>query len=144
VGDGLTLKQCKNLARQLHVSDRVNFMGMVADPVPLYAAADVAVLTSLAEALPNFLIEAQWAGLPVVATAVGGVPECFEEGKTGFGVPDGEMDKLVDALTRAIGDEDWRKAAREPAQVRAKELFNAERNGARWLEIFASLGNFKR
>jgi glycosyltransferase involved in cell wall biosynthesis len=143
-GDGLTLKQCKNLAEQLYIADRVSFLGMVEDPSPLYAAADVAVLTSLAEALPNFLIEAQLAGLPVVATTVGGVPECFVEGQTGLGAPDGEMDKLVEALTRAISDEDWRKAAREPAQARANELFNAERNGARWLEVFASLQSVKR
>ncbi len=138
-GDGLTLNQCENLARQLNIADQVSFLGMVADPAPLYAAADVAVLTSLAEALPNFLIEAQSAGLPVVATAVGGVSECFAEGVTGLGVPDGEMEALVAALTRAIRDEAWRGAAREPAQARAGQLFNADRNAAKWLELFASL-----
>jgi len=138
-GDGLTLQQCERLAQQLSIADRVNFLGMVADPAPLSAAADVAVLTSAAEALPNFLIEAQTAGLPVVATTVGGVSECFAEGKTGLGAPDGDMDKLVSALTRAISDEAWRKSVREPAQARANEFFNEERNGARWLEVFASL-----
>jgi len=139
VGEGLTLEQCKRLARELNIADMVNFVGALADPVPAYAAADVAVLTSSAEALPNFLIEAQAAGLPVVATNVGGVPDCFAEGTTGLGVPDGDMDALVAALTKAISDENWRKSAREPAQKRAHELFDADRNAARWLEVFSSL-----
>jgi glycosyltransferase involved in cell wall biosynthesis len=138
-GDGFGLNSCKHRALQLKLLERVRFAGLVTDPAPLYAAADVAVLASEAEGLPNFLIEAQAAGLPVVAVAVGGVAECFEEGKTGFAVPPDDLAALVAALTRAIRDADWRKAARKPAQARAAELFNPERNAARWLEVFASL-----
>ncbi len=88
-GDGRWLEPCKKIAHELKLHDRVRFSGVVADPAPLYAAADAAVLTSEVEGLPNFLIEAQAAGLPVVATTVGGSPECFVEGRTGLGVPAG-------------------------------------------------------
>jgi glycosyltransferase involved in cell wall biosynthesis len=136
-GDGPWLNSCKKITRSMKLAGRVRFAGTVKDPAPLYAAADVAVLASEAEALPNFLIEAQAAGLPVVATSVGGVPECFEDGRTGIGVPPGETKAFAAALARAIRDQAWREAAREPAQARTRELFDAARNATRWLEIFA-------
>jgi glycosyltransferase involved in cell wall biosynthesis len=138
-GDGPTLAACKKLTRSLKLNDGVRFSGVVKDPAAIYAAADVAVLGSLAEALPNFLIEAQAAGLPIVAIAVGGVPECFAEGLTGLGVPEGEPAALTAALARVIRDEAWRQAAQAPAQARARELFDARRNAARWLEIFQEM-----
>jgi glycosyltransferase involved in cell wall biosynthesis len=136
VGSGPFLDSCKKIALGLKLNECVRFTGTVNDPAPLYAAADVAVLASLAEALPNFLIEAQTVGLPVVATAVGGVPECFEDGRTGLAVPPGEPAALVAALTRSLNDAAWREAARLPAQARARELFDATRNAARWIELF--------
>ncbi len=140
-GAGPFLEPCKKIALELKLKDRVRFTGAVADPAPLYATADAAVMASLAEALPNFLIEAQAAGLPVVATAVGGVPECFEDGRTGLAVPSGDLAALVAALTRAIKDENWREAAKAPARTRAKELFDAHRNAARWVELFQKLNS---
>jgi glycosyltransferase involved in cell wall biosynthesis len=137
-GGGPYLEPCKKIAMKLKLKERIRFTGVVSDPSTLYAAADVAVMASLAEALPNFLIEAQSAGLPVVATAVGGVGECFENPRTGLAVPDGEPAALVAALTRAIQDADWRAAAKEPAQARAQELFDAHRNAARWIELFTA------
>jgi glycosyltransferase involved in cell wall biosynthesis len=139
VGAGPFLPACQKLAVNLKLKERVRFAGLANDPAQFYAAADVGVMASLAEALPNFLIEAQAAGLPVVATAVGGVTECFEDGRTGLAVPDGEPAALVAALTRAITDAEWRAAAKEPAQARARELFDAKRNAAKWIELFQSL-----
>jgi glycosyltransferase involved in cell wall biosynthesis len=138
-GDGQRLDSCKKIAHELKLHDRVRFSGVVADPAPLYAAADVAVLASEAEGLPNFLIEAQAAGLPVVATTVGGSPECFVAGQTGLGVPAGNPAALVTALTRVIREEAWRQAARARAQARAMELFDAKRNALRWIEIFEKI-----
>jgi glycosyltransferase involved in cell wall biosynthesis len=138
VGDGPTLPHCKRIARKLKSPERVRFAGQVKNPAWIYAASDVAVLASEAEALPNFLIEAQATGLPVVAVSVGGVPECFVEGVTGFGVPAGNDAALTEALARAIRSRGWRKSAKEPAQARAAELFDARRNAAKWIELFAA------
>ena len=136
VGDGPRLEPCIKIAAELKLATHVRFTGLAKDPALVYAAADVAALASLAEALPNFLIEAQAAGLPVVATAVGGVPECFEDGATGIAVPDGDLAALTAALVRAIEDGGWRAAAKAPAQARARELFDSGRNAAKWLELF--------
>jgi glycosyltransferase involved in cell wall biosynthesis len=139
-GDGPRREPCQKLARELGLADAVRFLGAVDNPAGLYAAADVAALASQAEALPNFLIEAQAAGLPVVATAVGGVTECFDDGRTGLAVPPGEPAALAAALGRAIGDRAWREAGRAPARALVAEKFDAAVNPARWLELFETLG----
>ncbi|HVU36868.1 MAG TPA: glycosyltransferase, partial [Opitutales bacterium] len=134
-GDGPFLKTCKKIALSLKLKEQVRFTGKIANPAQLYAAADVGVMASVAEALPNFLIEAQAAGLPVVSTVAGGTAECFEDGRTGLAVPSGEPAALAAALERAIRDADWRAAAKAPAQARVQERFDARRNAAKWIEL---------
>jgi glycosyltransferase involved in cell wall biosynthesis len=84
---------------------RVVLGGFVADPAPGYAAADVVVLSSRHEGLGLALVEAAQHGRPVVATAVGGVPEVVGDGETGLLVPAGNPDALASALTSLISDE---------------------------------------
>ncbi len=136
-GEGPCLSTCKSLVKELKLQEHVRFAGRVDNPAGLYAAADVAVLASDAEALPNFLIEAQAAGLPVVSTAVGGATECFAEGVTGWAVPAGDPAALAAALLRALQDPSWRAAARAPAMARVQELFDAGRNAAKWIDVLA-------
>jgi len=98
-GDGPALAECRALAAKLGVADRVRFLGFVADPRPLYAAADLAVHASKSESLCNFLLEAQAAGLPAVAARAQGIEECLTcPGKTGLVVEHGDRD----AFRRAI------------------------------------------
>jgi len=83
-GDGPALANCRALAARLGVADRVLFLGFVADPRPLYAAADLAVHASKSESLCNFLLESQAAGLPAVAARAQGIEECLTRpGETG-------------------------------------------------------------
>jgi len=98
-GDGPALAECRALAAKLDVADRVRFLGFVADPRPLYAAADLAVHASKSESLCNFLLEAQAAGLPAVAARAQGIEECLTRpGETGLVVEHGDRD----AFRRAI------------------------------------------
>ena len=143
VGDGPLMKLCRQLAVELNLNKTVRFAGRVEDPAPYYAAADMGVLASEAESLPNFLIEAQAAGLPVVATAVGGAEECFEERKTGRSVPPLDIEAMTGAMARTIADPEWRAAARERAQERAWKLFDPAVNAAKWLGVFGDLGEGK-
>jgi glycosyltransferase involved in cell wall biosynthesis len=139
VGEGETRPACTALAHQLGLADRVKFLGFQADPAPLYRAADIAVLASQSESLPNFLIEAQAHGLPVVADDIGGVRECFRPGETGWAVPPGDADAFLAALTPLLADPAQRASAGLAAQTFAREAFSPARQLLRYLELFARL-----
>jgi glycosyltransferase involved in cell wall biosynthesis len=88
----------------LGLSDRVHFAGPRRDLGSLLGAMDVFVMPSLWEGLPLSLVLAMGAGLPVVATAVAGIPEVIEDGRTGLLVPAGDAIALGSALTRVFQD----------------------------------------
>jgi len=99
-GDGPRLSELRELAKTLGVADRVTFLGHREDVPALLAGADAFVLPSRSEAFPNGAIEAMAAGLPVIASATGGLLDLIEDGRTGVLVrPDD-----VDALTQAIAE----------------------------------------
>ncbi len=106
VGDGDQRETLAAQAQQLGLAHRVRFVGgMAHHELPaLYREADAFVLPSRSEGLPVVLMEAMAAGLPVVATRVGGIPEIVEEGAAGFLVPADDESALADALRRLLGD----------------------------------------
>jgi glycosyltransferase involved in cell wall biosynthesis len=138
-GDGPMLKLCKALAIELNLQKTVRFTGRVKEPAQLYAAADLGVLASEAESLPNFILEAQAAGLPVVTTEVGGIEEGVDEGKTGRLVPPNDIGAMAAMLGKTLRDADWREKAKAPAQERARKLFDPVKNAERWLGLFGDL-----
>lgn len=75
------------LAKELGVSDRVHFTGWLDDTEALYASLDICLLTSLSETFPYALTDAAKYCVPVIATAVGGVPELVETAFTAFSSP---------------------------------------------------------
>jgi len=112
VGDGGYLENLKATAERLGVDDHVIFKGRVSyEEVPeYYAAADIFVLPSLREeGLPMTLPEAMAAGLPVVASRIGGIPSVIESRSTGILVPPGDSWRLSEALADLIRDEGARR-----------------------------------
>jgi L-malate glycosyltransferase len=97
-GDGERRADLEAQARRLGLLDRCRFLGHRDDVPAVLAAADVFVLPSRSEASPNSVIEAMAAGLPVVATSVGGIPELVTDGRTGRLVPPGDPSALAQAL----------------------------------------------
>jgi len=98
-GDGATLAATRAHAAHLGIADRVLFLGFVADPRPLYAAADLAVHASRSESLCNFLLEAQAAGLPAVAVRAQGIEECLTRpGETGLVIAPDDRDGFRRAI----------------------------------------------
>lgn len=97
-GDGSLRGALEERARQLGIESRVHFLGSLDDPGPLLAAADAFVLPSKWEGLPLALLEAMARSRPVVASAVGGVPEVIEHGENGWLVPPGDVTALAEAL----------------------------------------------
>jgi glycosyltransferase involved in cell wall biosynthesis len=104
VGDGPYRAALENVRDELHLDpDQVQFVGAMDDVAPLYAWADVLVLTSDYEGTPNVVLEAMASELPVVATAVGGVPDLLCRGGGLMVRPESE-DELCNAVARLATD----------------------------------------
>jgi len=97
-GDGPELGNLRNLARKLGLEDRVHFLGHRDDLWRVYPAFDVFCLPSEAEGLPRTILEAQACGVPVVATAVGGIPEALHPQASAL-VPPSDPTALARALS---------------------------------------------
>jgi len=126
VGEGPRQAALKELAARLSISPRLRFIPPTADLLPLLQSATLLVLSSRTEALPNVILEAMAAGLPVVATRVGGVPELVEPGVTGWLVPPGDAPALAAALGQVLSDAEARGAMGRTARQRAVDDFSLE------------------
>ena len=103
-GDGPERAAVQRTAQRLGISDRVTLLGFLPDPRPCYAAADIVVLSSVSEGSPNALLEAMAAGVPVVATAVGGIPEIVSDPATALLVPPRDPQALARAIAATLAD----------------------------------------
>lgn len=126
VGDGPLRASLAGLARELGVADRVHFAGYQSHPELFLSIMSVFALTSQSEGMPLSIIEAWAAGLPVVATRVGGVPEMIEEGRTGLMVePDDEVG-LAARIATLIGDRDRARSLAHAGRAIARERFSLQ------------------
>lgn len=120
VGSGPLEVSLRAAVDELGLGHRVMFAGSRDDVPEILPAFDVFVLSSRYEGLPISLLEAMAAGVPVVATAVGGIPDAVADGVTGVLLPPGDPGVLADALGGVLGDSDRRvrmgAAAREAAE----------------------------
>lgn len=103
-GEGPLRPALEARARSLGIERQIRFLGQCGDVAGVLRDSDVFVLPSLMEAFPNALMEAMAAGLPVVATEVGGIPELIEHDRNGLLVPPGRPDALAGALLALIDD----------------------------------------
>jgi glycosyltransferase involved in cell wall biosynthesis len=133
-GDGTARRACEKQIAALGLATRVKLLGFHHDPRPLYRAADIAVLTSRSESLPNFLIEAHAHRLPSLAYATGGVAECG-----GAVVPLGDQAAFLAALRPLLFDGTARAAAAETAAAHAAAHFSPAAQLAAYEKLFARL-----
>ena len=103
-GDGPRGAELRAMADRLGLADRVRFAGHVEDVPTLLAQAEAFVLPSTSEAFPNAAIEAMAAGLPVVASAVGGLLDLVDHGRTGVLVPPSDPSALAGAMASLVSD----------------------------------------
>jgi glycosyltransferase involved in cell wall biosynthesis len=115
VGDGPERDALTAAAQAPGIAGRVVFTGQVRDVQPLYAMADVFVLSSHSEGSPNVLLEAMAARVPVVATTVGGVPEMVANEKSALLVPAKDPKALAAAMVRLLDDSNLRLGLTEAA-----------------------------
>lgn len=122
VGDGELRGELESLSVTLGLSRHVHFLGWRREMAPVYAALDVLTLTSTNEGTPVTVIEAMAAGIPVVATAVGGVPDVVRNGENGWLVPPGNVEALQQAwraaLVRSAETDRMRDRARQEVTMR--------------------------
>lgn len=108
-GDGSLGNAAREAALGRGIGERVHFLGVRSDVAELLSASDVFALASHWEGNPIAVMEAMAAGLPVVATAVGGVPELVVHGETGLLAPAADERAFADALAAVAGDPDRRR-----------------------------------
>jgi glycosyltransferase involved in cell wall biosynthesis len=104
VGDGPLRRKLQRRAARLGLEDRIAFLGGRPDAPRLISLFDIFVLPSLWEGLPFVLVEAAALGKPIVASAVDGVPEILEDGKTGVLIRPGDPAALAEAVVRLLAD----------------------------------------
>ena len=104
VGAGPQLDDLCRLTAELHLDSRVHFAGYQTEPERFLGAMDVFGLTSRSEGMPLAILESWAAGVPIIASRVGGVPELIDDGVTGLLFDPDDEDALVSALDRLIVD----------------------------------------
>jgi glycosyltransferase involved in cell wall biosynthesis len=116
VGEGPERSNLIRLIRALHFEAAVTLVGHQEDVSPYYAIAEAFVLPSYSEGSPNVLLEAMSAGVPVIATSVGGIPEIVTDEIDGLLVDKQDLGALTSAITRMLGDKELRDRLRLSSQ----------------------------
>ena len=135
-GDGPLGAGLKEERRTLGLEGAVNFLGFRTDVPALLRAADFFCLPTRSEGLGSSILEAMSAGLPVVASRVGGVPEIVEDGRTGTLIAPGDIAALADSMVRMAAHADQRGSMGESGAVRAR-AFSADRTAEGTYRVYA-------
>ena len=136
VGDGPLDHEVRSLAQRLGLGDRVRFLGFRRDVSALIAASQVFVLASRSEAFPYTILEAMRAGLPVVASDVGGIREAVIPEETGLLSPPGDCVSLRENLRRLIAGAETRDRMGQAGRRRFLARFTFERMRADTLALY--------
>jgi glycosyltransferase involved in cell wall biosynthesis len=123
VGDGPLGAELRSWTLARNLESRVHFAGRQENVAGLMRAADLFVLPSQWEGLPNVVLEAMAAGTPIVATAVEGIRELLEDGRLGVIVPQSGETGLADAIREALGQKEKLRQATSAAQAIVAKRF---------------------
>lgn len=137
VGDGPARDELEALAAALGIDHRVDFLGAIDDARDLIADLDVLVVSSRSEGSPLVALEAMQAGVPVVASAIGGIPDQIEHGRSGLLVSPDAPDELAAAMVELLADPVRARALGEAGRRRALALFSYPEMVARIDRIYA-------
>jgi glycosyltransferase involved in cell wall biosynthesis len=138
VGDGPLAAGARRLARRLGLDGAIRFAGHRDDAEALLASADVAVLSSRDEGLGTTLLDAMLAGVPIVATAAGGVMELVRDGVEALLVPIGDGAALGQAVAQVLGNAALRAGLADAGRRRVRQ-FSVEATVEGTLAVYATL-----
>jgi len=138
-GDGALKAGMQTRIRELGLSDRFVLAGHVNDLDRLWSAAELMILPSFTEGLPNVALEASAAGIAIVATAVGGTPEVVADGETGLLVPPGQPESLAQAMETLLADAAMRKRFGTAGRVKVENQFSFTSQANSYVQLFKRL-----
>ena len=143
VGDGPERAALDAQASALGIADRVTFAGMVATASSILAAFDALVLSSRSEGTPMILLETIHAGVPIVAAAVGGVPELITS-DTGTLVPPGDPAALAAAIDQVLSQPAAARQRASAAALRVADLYSPREWVSRHLAVYQRVMEHRR
>lgn len=138
-GEGVLRARLQRQVNELGLTNRVHFLGLRRDIPDVLGAADIFTLSSDWEGNPLSVIEAMAAGLPIVSTAAGGVPELVQDGKEGFVVQPGRTEQLSEAMTLLLHNPGLRRAMGAAASTRAREQFDVSAMVRAYEELYSEV-----
>jgi glycosyltransferase involved in cell wall biosynthesis len=141
VGEGAEENKLKALTESLGISDKTVFLGARKDIPELLHIFDVFALPSLSEGMSVTLIEAMGAGVPVVATRVGGNPEVVKDQETGYLVESDNDQEMADMLIKLLQDNEARQRMRQAGQQRAHDIFSLDKMVNTYTELYFKVSN---
>jgi glycosyltransferase involved in cell wall biosynthesis len=142
-GDGIERHPLADRARSRGVSQSLHLIGAIDGPMSLLAGADVFVSASWAESFPYNVLEAMAAGVPIVATDVGGTREAIEHDVTGLLVPARDAGALAEAIAELISDRERATRLAREARARQQREFTAQRMIDCTLEIYEECADLR-
>jgi glycosyltransferase involved in cell wall biosynthesis len=140
VGEGPERAQVEGLVRELELDSSVRLLGDRDDVPSILSRASCFVLASDYEGCPLTVIEAMAAGVPVVATGVGGVAELVSDGRDGLVVDPGSPEALAAGLVTILGDPHGARRMGDQARRTARERFSRARMAEKVRALYESLG----
>jgi len=139
VGEGALREQLEQQAKNLGVAGQAHFLGLRADIPDVLGAMDVFVLSSDYEGNPLSVMEAMASGLPIVSTAVGGVPNLIESGKEGLIVQPGDVQGLSNAMASLLRNREARQSLGMAGARRARKNYDVPRMVQAYEELYENL-----
>jgi glycosyltransferase involved in cell wall biosynthesis len=143
-GSGPQRKVLEKVVAAAGLGEQVRFLGWIDDLTPVLSRWDVFVMPSLEEGFPIAALDAMAAGLPVVATSVGGVPELIEDGKTGWLVPPRDAEALAGQLRLLLGNPEQRLRMGAAAYARVRDHFSVAQMTQNFADLYDELLGDKR
>src|SRR5258706_7576580 len=138
-GEGELMEGLRELAGQLGIQDDVFFLGRCDNVATLLFASEIGVLSSKAEGFANAILEYMAAGLPVVATDVGGAREAIAEDETGYTVNSGDDERMAARIVDLLNAPERARAIGERGRLIAAEKFSCDRHLQNTLELYDEL-----
>ena len=141
IGEGPLEEQLRKLVKTLGLVESVRFLGPMEqeEVIKYYQRAHIFLLPSIAEAIPTVLMEAQAVGLPIIATSVGSISQVMIDGKSGFLVPERNVDVLVEKLDYLINHpEIWAEMGRAGRKY-VEENYDIKKLNRRLVKIYNAL-----